>query len=52
MKNFMPQWLSGAKLDIADVCTDERDALKEADDTIFESGLPFKTFKLPSADAQ
>jgi hypothetical protein len=44
MKNFMPQWLAGEKLSITDVCTEEREALQELDDAIFENPLPFKKF--------
>jgi len=52
MKSFMPQWLSGSNLTITDVCTEEREALQEADGVIFEDPLPFKKFTLPSAGEQ
>lgn len=44
-KNFVPQWLSGANLNVTEVCTEELAKLQELDAEVYPNGLPFKTPK-------
>ena len=49
-KNFLPQWLNGEKLNIEDVCSEQKARLEEADSALYsESPLPVKMFTLPTA---
>ena len=43
-KNFLPQWLSGASLNIEEVCPAELSKMQELDGTIFaDKPMPFKS---------
>ena len=49
-KNFLPQWLAGQKLNIEEVCVDQKQRMEEADAAVYaESPLPVKMFTLPTA---
>ena len=49
-KNFLPQWLAGEKLNIEEVCVDQKQRMEEADAAVYaESPLPVKMFTLPTA---
>ena len=49
-KNFLPQWLSGAKINVEEVCASEKTRLESAGEAVYgDAGLPFKAFELPSA---
>ena len=41
-QNYLPQWLQGANLNIAEVCTEELTKLNELDAEIYPGGAPFK----------
>ena len=48
-KNFLPQWLSGQKLNIEEVCVEQKQRMEEADAAVYsESPLPVKMFSLPT----
>ncbi len=41
-RNFLPQWLQGANLNILEVCPNEYEKLKELDGAVYgEKPLPF-----------
>ncbi len=42
-QNYIPQWLSGANLNITEVCTEELSKLNEADAENYPGTLSFKT---------
>ena len=47
-KNFLPQWLAGEKLNIEEVCSEQKERMEEADAAIYaEKPLPVKMFTLP-----
>ena len=49
-KNFLPQWLAGEKLNIEEVCIDQKTRMDEADAAIYaEKPLPVQMFTLPTA---
>ena len=48
-KNFLPQWLAGEKLNIEEVCVEQKQRMEEADAAIYsEKPLPVKMFSLPT----
>ena len=52
-KNFMPQWLNGAAINIDDVCIEEKARMDAADEAVYsETPFPVKMFTLPTAPSQ
>ena len=44
-KNFLPQWLAGASLNIEEVCPNELSKMQELDGALFaEKAVAFKSF--------
>ena len=44
-KNFLPQWLAGASLDIEEVCSSELTKMQEQDAALYaDKPSPFKGF--------
>lgn len=41
-QNYVPQWLSGASLNVTEVCADELAKLNELDAEVYPGGAPFK----------
>ena len=48
--NFLPKWLSGAKINIEDVCASQQARMDTANEAVYgDNSLPVKMFELPSA---
>jgi len=41
-QTFLPEWLSGANLNVTEVCTEELTKLNELDAENYPNGIPFK----------
>ena len=47
--NFLPQWLSGAQVNVEEVCREQQERLTELNESIYaEKPNPIRQFNLPT----